>query len=76
MATLETRISDLEKKAGIGAGGRLDRIRLVGINSDGTEGDSVVIWESPLMKNGNLDLSAVPDDDLRKLARHRIEDAD
>ena len=76
MPNLETRITDLEQRAGIGAGRRLDRIRLVGINSDGTEGDSVVIWESPLMKNGNLDFSAVPTDALRKLARHRIEDAD
>ena len=76
MGTLEPRIAALEHRAGIGAGRRLDRIRLVGINSDGTEGDSVVIWESPLMKDGNLDLSAVPDDELRKLARIRIEDAD
>ena len=76
MGTLEPRIAALEHRAGIGAGRRLDRIRLVAVNSDGTEGDSVVIWESPLMKNGNLDLSAVPTDVLRKLARHRIEDAD
>jgi len=75
MPNLETRITDLEHRAGIGAGRRLDRIRLVAVNSDGTEGDSVVIWESPPMKNGNLDLSAVPADELRALARIRIEDA-
>lgn len=76
MATLETRISDLEKKAGAGAGGRLERIRLVGINPDGTEGEGVIIWESPVMKSGHIDFSAVPTDELRKLARIRIEDAD
>ena len=76
MGTLEARITDLEQRAGVGAGARLDRIRLVAVNSDGTEGESVVIWVSPNMKNQHIDFSAVPDDALRKLARHRIEDAD
>lgn len=75
MPSLEPRIAALEQRSGIGAGARLERIRLVGVNSDGTEGNSVVIWESPPMKNGNLDLSAVPADELRALARIRIEDA-
>lgn len=76
MPNLETRITDLEQRAGIGAGRRLERIRIVAVLPDGTEGDSVVIWESPHMTKANMDFSAVPDDALRKLARHRIEDAD
>lgn len=74
MATLETRISDMEKKAGIGSGGRLERIRLVGINPDGTEGESVAIKIPPIMKNGRVDFSKVPDDELRQIARLRIVD--
>lgn len=74
MATLEPRISALEKRAG--AGGRLERIRLVGINPDGTEGESVVIKIPPTMKSGHMDFSKVPTDELRKLARIRIEGAD
>ena len=76
MGTLEPRIAALEHRAGIGAGRRLDRIRLVGINSDGTEGDSVVIKIPPTMKSGHMDFSKVPTDELRKLARIRIEGAD
>jgi hypothetical protein len=75
MATLETRISDMEKKAGAGAGGRLDRIRLVGINPDGTEGESVFIKVPPVMKNGNMDFSGFTDAEVRRLARIRILDA-
>lgn len=74
MATLEPRIAALEKRAG--AGGRLERIRLVGINPDGTEGESVVIKIPPTMKSGHMDFSKVPTDELRKLARIRIEGAD
>lgn len=74
MATLEPRIAALEKRAG--AGGRLERIRLVGINPDGTEGESVVIKIPPTTKGGHMDFSNVPTDELRKLARIRIEDAD
>ena len=74
MPNLEPRIAALEKRAG--AGGRLERIRLVGINPDGTEGESVVINIPPTMKSGHIDFSKVPTDELRKLARIRIEGAD
>lgn len=75
MATLETRISDLEKKAGAGAGGRLERIRLVGINPDGTEGVSAVMKVPHIMKNGDVDFSGFSDDEVRRLAQIRILDA-
>ena len=74
MPNLETRITDLEQRAGIGAGRRLEKIRIVGVLPDGSLTEGAVIWESPLMKNGNLDLSAGPTDELRKLARIRIDD--
>ena len=73
MPNLEPRISALEKRAG--AGGRLERIRLVGINPDGTEGESAVIKVTTIVR-GHMDFSKVPTDELRKLARIRIEDAD
>lgn len=63
MATLETRISDMEKKAGMGAGApRLERIRLVGVNRDGSEGQSVVIKIPPTKKGGHMDFSNAPPD--------------
>ena len=76
MPNLETRITDLEQRAGIGAGRRLEKIRIVGVLPDGSLTEGAVIWESPHMTKANMDFSAVPDDELRKLARHRIEDAD
>lgn len=74
MATLEPRIAALEKRSG--AGGRIERIRLVGINPDGTEGESAVIKVPRIMKNGDVDFSGFTDDEVRRLARIRIEDAD
>jgi hypothetical protein len=76
MATLETRISDMEKKAGIGSGVRPDRIRLVGIERDGTEGERVAIKVPPILKNGKMDFSGFTDAEVRAVARIRIEDAD
>lgn len=73
MATLEPRIAALEQRAGFGAGARLEQIRIVGVNPDGSEGESVVIWESPLMKNGHMDFSGFSDEEVRALARVRIE---
>ena len=72
MATLETRIAALEKRAG--AGGRLERIRLIGILANGDEGESAVIKVPRIMKNGEVDFSGFSDDEVRRLARIRIVD--
>lgn len=74
MATLEPRIAALEKRAG--GGGRLERIRIVGVLPDGTEGQSAVIKVPRIMKNGDVDFSGFTDDEVRRLARIRIEGAD
>ena len=74
MPNLETRITDLEHRAGIGAGRRLEKIRIVGVLPDGSEGESVVIKIPPVMKNGNMDFSDFSDEEVRRLARVRIVD--
>ncbi len=74
MATLEPRIAALEKRSG--AAGRIERIRLVGILANGDEGESAVIKVPRIMKNGDVDFSGFTDDEVRRLARIRIEDAD
>ncbi len=75
MQSLEKRVADLEKVTHTGAAARIERIRLVGVNPDGSRTEGAVI-NVPPVKNGRADFSKVPDDELRKLARIRIEDAD
>ena len=74
MATLEPRIAALERRAGVGAGARLEQIRIVGVNPDGSLTEGSVIKIPPVMKNGNMDFSDFSDDEVRRLARVRIVD--
>jgi predicted RNA-binding protein with TRAM domain len=76
-AELISRLEKLEARHGVsGVARRIEGYRIVGINPDGTEGQSVAIKIQPIMKNGRVDFSKVPDDELRQIARLRIVEAD
>ncbi len=53
---------------------RIEQIRLVGVNPDGSFTDGAVIKVPPIMKNGRVDFSKAPDDELRQIARLRVVD--
>ena len=77
-AELINRLEKLEARHGrtLAGGRRIDSYRIVGIRPDGSEGESAVIKIQTVMKNGNMDFSKVPDDELRQIARLRIVEAD
>lgn len=73
---LINRLEKLEARHGRHNGvPRVTLIHIVGVNPDGTKtlGGTIKV---PPMKNGRADFSKVPDDELRRLASIRIEDAD
>ena len=73
MQSLEKRVADLEKVTHTGAAARIERIRLVGVNPDGSRTEGAVINVPPI-KNGRADFSGFTDDEVRRLARVRIVD--
>lgn len=76
-AELISRLEKLEARHGRTRGRlRIEQIRLVGVNPDGSFTEGAVIKVPPIMKNGNMDFSKVPDDELRQIARLRIVEAD
>ena len=75
-AEIVNRLEKLEARHGrtLAGGRRIDQYRIVGVNPDGSEGESVVIKIPPVMKNGNMDFSGFSDEEVRRLARVRIVD--
>lgn len=74
-AELIDRLKKLEALRGrtLAGGRRIDSYRIVGILPDGSEGESAVIKIPPVMKSGHMDFSGFTDDEVRALARVRIE---
>lgn len=73
-AELINRLEKLEARHGRTRGRlRIEQIRLVGINPDGTEGESAVIKVPPIVR-GHMDFSGFSDDEVRRLAKLRIVD--
>lgn len=74
-AEIVNRLEKLEARHGrtLAGGRRIDQYRIVGILPDGSEGCSAVIKIPPVMRNGNMNFSGFTDDEVRALARVRIE---
>ena len=62
---LQTRIAALESRAGA----RLERIRLVGMNPDGREGEGAILKIPPVGPDGKFDVSGLTRSELHALAR-------
>ena len=72
---LLNRLEKLEARHGRTRGRlRIEQIRLVGVNPDGSFTEGAVIKIPKVMPNGSMDFSGFSDDEVRRLAKLRIVD--